>query len=313
MTETLRESVKAAYDEVVNNAVPETETEETEPEQAEDQQDPPSPPEPEIEAPSHWANDDREAFKSLDKKGREFLLRRHKEMEADYTRKNQAHADILKKAEGLQKVLEPHDAYIRKIGFEPSQVIDKLLGAEIRLRMGSPAEKRAIIKQLSQEYGIPLDDNATQPEVDQQTQIILQKIDETERTVLQLKKEREAEERRALQNHIDNFSSQVDEKGLPKYPHFETVKARMGKFLKDGEAASMEDAYEKAIFLNKDLRDEYLLRQNKIEAKKKVVASKDASFNVKSDSTSMMSDSRPDETIRQTLKRVIGEQKTKRI
>ncbi len=313
MSESLRESVKAAYDEVVNNVAPETKIEEIESEQTEDQQEPSSPPEPEIEAPVHWANDDREVFKSLDKKGRDFLLRRHKEMEAAHTKKMQERAEDIKTAENYRKIIQPHEGYIKQIGFDPLEAVNKLIGAEIKLRMGSAPEKVAILQDLAKQYGVQFNNSDTQPEVDEKTRLIFHELQEQKNTLMQLKHEKEQAENRTLLNHIQSFASQTDEKGLPKYPHFETIKADMGLLMQNGKAESLEDAYEQAIFLNKSLRDEYIMRQNKPEARKKAGASGDANFNVKSESTAKLSDARPDETLRQTLKRAMDEQKRKRI
>lgn len=306
MTDSLRETLEAAYEETTNdtpvvseqNPSTEQNNEEAPPENE-------TPPEPELEAPSHWAFEDREVFKALDAKGREFLLRRHKQTEADYTRKSQALSEDVKIAENYRKKLTPHEGYIKQIGIDPFEAFEKLVGAEIKLRTGTPAEKQEMLQNLAKQYGVQFNaDNATQPEVDEKTKFILQKIQQQEHRLLQWEKEKEETERRSLQTHINNFSSQVDEKGLPKYPHFETIKADMGLLLKNGKAESLEDAYEQALFLNKDLRNEYIARHTKnVEVKNKTLASKAAGFNVKSASTSQVVDTDPPLNLRKQLER----------
>src|SRR5580698_6622476 len=44
------------------------------------------------EPPNLWKAEDKETFKALPPEAQQFLLRRHGEMEADYTRKTQQHA-----------------------------------------------------------------------------------------------------------------------------------------------------------------------------------------------------------------------------
>lgn len=323
MNDTLGDDIKAAMDKVSNdvqptqsqelNSTPENEIEVGYGEDGNDSLSSSPSPEPEIEAPAHWASEDREVFKSLDSKGRDFLLRRHKQMEADHTRKLQAHAEDVKIAENYRKKLTPHEGYIKTIGIDPFDAFEKLVGAEIKLRTGSPLEKQEILRTLAKQYGVQFQHDDTQPEIDQKTQLIFQKLEQTEKSLLQLKQEREYEVQRGLQNHINEFTSKVDEKGLPKYPHFETLKVRMGKFLEDGEASSLEEAYEQAIMLNKDLREGYILSQNKnVEARNKSLASKDAIFNVKSRHTSNTSDPKKDLSLDQTIRQAINAQKSKR-
>lgn len=274
---------------------------------------PSSQPEPEIDAPTHWANEDREVFKSLDPKGRDFLLRRHKQMEADHTRKLQAHAETLKIAERYQKVLAPHQDYVKQLGIDPDEAYSKLVGVERTLRTGTAAQKQAIFQNLAKQYGVQYEHDDTQPEIDEKTQFIFNKLDQQEKIIMQMKQEKESSERQGLQNHINEFSSQVDEKGLPKYPHFETLKVRMGKFLKDGEALSLEEAYKKAILLNDDLREGHISSQNRnVEAKKRTVASSDATFNVKSGSTSKISDPKKDLSLAESIKLAMDAQKSKK-
>jgi hypothetical protein len=323
MNDTLGDDIKAAMDKVSNdvqptqsqesNSTPENNIEVGSGEDGNASLSSSPSPEPEIEAPTHWASEDREVFKSLDSKGRDFLLRRHKQMEADHTKKLQAHAETLKIAERYQKVLAPHQDYVKQLGIDPDEAYSKLVGVEKILRTGTAAEKKDIFQKLATQYGVQFQHDDTQPEIDHKTQLIFQKLEQTEKSLLQLKQEREYEVQRGLQSHINEFTSRVDEKGLPKYPHFEILKVRMGKFLEDGEALSLEEAYEQAIMLNKDLREGYLSSQNKnIEAKKKSLASKDEIFNVKSRHTSNTSDPKKDLSLDQTIRQAINAQKTKR-
>lgn len=318
MTETLRSAIEAAYDGTNSNAPsPEQEPEitSTQEEETPEGGGSPSMSEPEIEAPTHWASDDREVFKSLDKRGREFLLRRHKEMESSHTKKMQDHAEKIKRADHFTKIIEPHEAYIKQVGFDPMEAVEKLINAEMKLRMGSSEEKAKILQNLAKQYGIQYfanQNNDTQ--ADEKTQFILQKIQETENSVRQIKHEKEQAENRALTKHVLDWAAQTDGKGLPKYPHFETVRSKMGMLMANGEAENLDEAYDSAILLNKDLRNEYILRQNGAnDAGKKKPVSKDASFNVKSDSTSKMSEPPKKESLRETIARALDTQNNKRI
>lgn len=66
---------------------------------------PETPPET-LEAPQHWAEPDKETFNSLPRESQDFLLRRHKEMEGDYTRGKQGLAEEARAIEGLKPLGE---------------------------------------------------------------------------------------------------------------------------------------------------------------------------------------------------------------
>lgn len=321
MSDNLRAALDAAYEEVVND-VPPTEPQVTEIPPADKVEEPegsapyvPSdqPIEPEIEAPIHWASEDREVFKALDKRGKDILLRRHKEMEAGYTKKLQAHSEDVKIAENYRKMINPHEGYIKQIGIDPREAFEKLIGAEIKLRTGSPQEKAALIQNLAKQYGVQFEQGETQPEIDPQIQAIFQKLQKQEQTLLQIQQEKEEAEKRVLLSQINNFSTEKDEKGGLKYPHFETLKAEMGFLLEHGRAVSMEDAYKKALRLNEDLHNTDNLRQNRdTEPKRKTLDSKNASFNVKSEVSAKLSEPTKNLSLREQLAQAMDAQSNKK-
>ncbi len=74
--------------------------------QQQQQQQPPDDPgsqEPtELEPPAHWPDQDKEMFQTLTPEAKTFMLRRHREMEGDYTRKTQYVSEQMKAVAGLQ-------------------------------------------------------------------------------------------------------------------------------------------------------------------------------------------------------------------
>lgn len=66
----------------------------------ETEEETPTEPEP-IDPPQHWADGDKEAFKALPRDRQEWVLKRDKEMTADYTRKTQELAERGRMVEGL--------------------------------------------------------------------------------------------------------------------------------------------------------------------------------------------------------------------
>lgn len=263
-------------------------------------------------APSHWSNEDKEVFNSLDNKGREFLVRRHREMEAAHTKRLQALSEEQKVAKKYKELISPHEGYFKDIGIKPEDAVNYLINAEKRLRLGNQNDKQEVFNNLHKTYGYR---EALQAEREQQVQQQIEydpklkplydAFQEQQRHITELKQERENQRRQAaLQEHeraehiSKQFSNSKDKDGNLKYPHFEKVKGKMGDLFKtgmfnhldqkeNGLNEALEKAYRIAISLDEELHSseemEYISKRTKEEeAKKLASASKNAGFNVKS-------------------------------
>ena len=215
-----------------------------------------------LEAPKNWSEDVRSKFKDLPRDAQEFMLKRDKEMTADYTRKTQEVAEQRKSFESLDKVIAPMRQQIAASGIGEAEYISRLLNADMALR-NNP---KMALKQLAQGYGIDLssieenvDWNDSDPQItqlQQQNQAILAELN-------QFKKQNLQSARQQTENQISAFAESKDEKGNLKYPHFEQVRVKMGNLIDAGEAKGLEDAYAKSIRLDDDLYKQSLDSQRK--------------------------------------------------
>lgn len=97
--------------------------------------------------------------------------------------------------------------------------------------------------------------------------------------VTALTQTREAEEQAMLHGEIDSFSK------ADGHEHFESVKAMMGHLLDSGQAESLQDAYDKAIWATPDIRSRLLeaktaKAQQDLQATQKASAAKWAAGSV---------------------------------
>ena len=215
-----------------------------------------------LEAPKNWSEDVRSKFKDLPRDAQEYMLKRDKEMTADYTRKTQEVAQQRKSFESLDKVIAPMRQQIAASGVGEAEYISRLLNADMALR-NNP---KMAIKQLAQGYGIDLssieenvDWNDSDPQItqlQQQNQAILAELNQFKQQNLQ-------SARQQTENQISTFAQSKDEKGNLKYPHFEQVRVKMGNLIDAGEAKGLEDAYAKSIRLDDDLYKQSLDSQRK--------------------------------------------------
>lgn len=218
--------------------------------------------EPPLEAPKNWSEDVRSKFKDLPRDAQEYMLKRDKEMTADYTRKTQEVAEQRKSFESLDKVIAPMRQQIAASGVGEAEYISRLLNADMALR-NNP---KMAIKQLAQGYGIDLssieetvDWNDTDPQIaqlKQQNQAILAELNQFKQQNLQ-------SARQQTEAQINGFANTKDDKGNLKYPHFDKLRVKMGNLIDAGEAKGLEDAYAKAVRLDDELYKQSLDAQRK--------------------------------------------------
>jgi hypothetical protein len=219
--------------------------------------------EPPLEAPQNWSEDVRRKFNDLPKDAQEYMLKRDKEMTADYTRKTQEVAEQRKSYEAFDKVIAPMRQQIAASGVGEAEYIARLLNADMALR-NNP---KMALKQLAQGYGIDLssydnevvDWNDSDPQITQlkqQNETILAELNQFKRQNLQTA-------RHQTESRITSFAQTKDDKGNLKYPHFEKVRTRMGNLIDAKEAEGLEDAYAKAIRLDDELYKDSLEQQRK--------------------------------------------------
>ena len=218
--------------------------------------------EPPLEAPKNWSEEVRSKFKDLPRDAQEYMLKRDKEMTADYTRKTQEVAQQRKSFESLDKVIAPMRQQIAASGVGEAEYISRLLNADMALR-NNP---KMALKQLAQGYGIDLssieetvDWNDSDPQItqlQQQNQAILAELNQFKRQNLQ-------SARQQTEAQINGFAGTKDDKGNLKYPHFDKLRVKMGNLIDAGEAKGLEDAYAKAVRLDDELYKQSLDNQRK--------------------------------------------------
>jgi phage shock protein A len=103
------------------------------------------------EPPTNWKAADKETFKALPAPAQDFLLRRHKEMEADYTKKQQASAAFRKDYEPVDTMLAPYKDAMKAKGFTPHTLIQAWANVETELAAGGQRTV-SIIKQIVDGY-----------------------------------------------------------------------------------------------------------------------------------------------------------------
>jgi hypothetical protein len=207
-----------------------------------------------LEPPARWSEADKAKFATLPREAQEVIIERNKGMEADYTRKTQELSSFRSQAEPLLKAVEPHQQYLAQLasqaGTTPASLVNDVLTAERTLRTGTPEQKVTALLQIAADYGIDLRGVAEGG----QAQAVHPLISELRQTVSQLQNRvlsREQQEEQAANERVaaevEQLKSAKDANGNLLRPYFDQVRPIMANLIGSGEAATIDDAYSKAM------------------------------------------------------------------
>jgi hypothetical protein len=281
---TLRDELEAGLTPETLDAPPST-TAEAVPEGA-----PPIPPElPPLEAPAMWGKQYKEVFSQIaqtpeQRAYAEAWLNQWKETQGYITKRDQEYADYRKRFDPINERVSQYEQYWGMQGLSLEQGVHQLLSyAEALAR--DPA---GMIPQLAQLYGVDLQQLvAEQPYVDPEVAALRQQLQEIQQQQHQWSQHQQQQLHDRLIEEVLAFKTAADEQGNPKHPHLDRVFDRMIGLARGGLANSIQDAYEMAVNLDKELQAELAQQRAQAEAAARATDAKkamDASRTVKSKS-----------------------------
>jgi hypothetical protein len=236
--------------------------------------------------PQHWSEQDREMFARLPQEGQAFLLRRHTEMERDYTTKAQANATAVQFTDAVGQLFQ--DPVIaetqRRSGLDPYQMIHALLSMQRRGMNPDPRERMNLLVDVARNIGLdPAAIFATsQPgqagaatalsEEDRKNPAIKYFADHLGRTSTEVQQLRsqiqqlvQGNEQAAQQQQlrvtkwgIDSFAEEKGQDGKPLHPHFDTVLPQIIELFRANPQRDLREAYETALWMAPDTRQAQL-------------------------------------------------------
>lgn len=212
--------------------------------------------------PASWKKDYHDAWGAADDRMKEYAYKREEEMKAGL----QPFMEKARFADAMHAVIEPHMNTINGLGIDPADAVRGLLEADHALRHSSPAEKQQYLFRLAQNYGVDLSGaNLPQQAVDPTIYALQNELNKIRGEVVGWKNQQEQQQNQSLLHEIDNFSKKVE--------YFDEVRPAMIQLLQGGMAATLEEAYDKAVRLTPEIFD--ALQQSKqadAEAEKRAAA-----------------------------------------
>ncbi len=212
-------------------------------------------------APASWKKDHHDVWQSADPRLQEYAWQREEQMKAGV-------APLIEKArfaDAMNEVVKPYMNTIQGLGLDAPQAVKALMEADHALRTGSPEQKNQFFARLAQQYGVNLGNVAPPQSVDPTIFALQNELNNIRGEVTGWKSQQQKAEDQKYADEITKFSSKAE--------HFEEARPVMVQLLQSGMAATLEEAYDKAIRLNDELFNSVQSgRQAELDAEKRKAA-----------------------------------------
>jgi len=222
-----------------------------------------------IAAPKSYTKQFQESFETLSPDWQKYLVEREKQIEKGFSEMG----NKLNASKWADKFFEERKERLKNLGFQSAEdYISQLICLDDALEE-NPSEALAC---LAKAYGIKQGNNNASSSVTQQQ--FLEALNEAQKAF-------ERQRSDAAFFDVSRFERAVNDNGDLKHPYLRQVKNEMIGALKSGEALSLEEAYQKALWLNEQTRDKMIdSKINNILSQKfeEAIKAKEASFLPKS-------------------------------
>lgn len=251
-----------------------------------------------VTPPATWSAGAKAIYSQLPEVARKEIAKR----ERDYAVGIQQYAERAKIADSFMREVQPYEAMIRAEGATPERALGSFLKQAYILRTASPQQKGELIMQVAQKYGADLsqfigqqqEQAAGNQDLSQVQQLVqqlvsphLQKIQQWEMQQTTAQQQQQMQMEQEIQGQITAFQSATNEDGSPKHLYFENVRPAMSALMGNGQAKTLEQAYEMACWANPEVRSALIADQQRAaeakrleEAKRKAQDAGRAGFNV---------------------------------
>jgi hypothetical protein len=233
------EKTPAADPEQPENAIPET---------------------PKSKAPQSWSAADRAHWDKIPAEVQAVIARREEEAHKGITQLGQDAAFGKK----INEVVSPYLPMIRAEGGNAVGAVQDLLQTAYVLRTANPEQKVGIFRQLATQFGVDLAAAAqAAPQVDPQVQALQRELAQVRGHLQRGEQQQHQQVQDQAQSMIDAFAAD------PKNEFYQQVAPLMGSLLVNGQASTMQEAYDMACHAIPDVRSTILTRQTaEAEAKR---------------------------------------------
>jgi hypothetical protein len=227
--------------------------------------EPPTPPaEPSSEAstttpaadapPRTWRKEASATWAALPSEAKAEILKR----EDDIFKGIEAYKGDATYGKSVRSAVQPYEAIMAANGMDPVTTIGGMLRGHHTLATGTPEQKATLFKQMARDYHIDLASLAAPagepPYIDPAVAALQNQLQAVQSQLSQQTQRQQAEARSSVKSQVDAFADD------PKNVYFNEVAADVVTMLQKGAAGSLQEAYEKAIWLNPTVRAKEIAR-----------------------------------------------------
>ena len=149
----------------------------------------------------------------------------------------------------IKAVVAPYEQILRANNMDPAQTIGGLMNAHYTLATGTPEARVQLFQKLAKDYGIDLGQLSGQPAGEapyiDPAVAALQKELQTVQSQLSATAQQQHQQRRAeVSRQVDVFAAD------PKNVHWNDVADDITRLISTGVAGTLQEAYDKAVWLN---------------------------------------------------------------
>jgi hypothetical protein len=196
------------------------------------------------EPPKTWRKEASATWAALPSEAKAEILKR----ETDIFKGIESYKVDATFGKSMKSVVQPYEAIMQANGMEPVSTIQGMLRGHHTLATGTPEQKAAIFKQMAKDYRIDLSSLAAPasepPYIDPAVASLQTELRAVQSQLSEANQRRQAEARASVSAELDKFA------GDPKNVHFNEVANDIANLLQRGVAGSLQEAYEKAVWLN---------------------------------------------------------------
>jgi hypothetical protein len=220
-------------------------------------------------APSSWKPAAQEAFLKADRgealtpEEIKLLTAEAERRESDFHKGVSEFKSHSERAKAYDAAIAPYQAHLQRLGVDAPTAISALMRADTILRTSDPVTKAQYFSQLAKEYGIDLNSVQEPPQLDPQTNYLMSELQ-------QLRNQQQLWQNQIQQQEQARANSELAKFVTADKVHFEAVRNDMADLLATGNAESLEEAYDTAVWMRKDIRQS-LLDHQRAEAQKKAL------------------------------------------
>ena len=162
----------------------------------------------------------------------------------------------------IQEAVAPFQHILQAQGIDAPRAVATLLQAQQRLTMGTEASRRAAYEELGRHLGLTpqtMPDGQAAP-ADPRVQTLEQQLQQIQQIVTTQQQAAQSAAREQATKEVEAFASD------PAHPLFDEVADDIARFIQQG--ASLQDAYDKAVWANPVTREKQVQARLQTEAEK---------------------------------------------